>query len=61
MTPSHRAPARTWSCTTLGSGGWLIKRGDDMVATARFVSNPAALAVYAPAASDTARIDAKIP
>ena len=45
----------------LGSGGWLITRGDDMVATAPFVSNPAALAVYAPAASDTARIDAKVP
>ncbi len=45
----------------LGNGGWLIKRGEDMVATAPFVSNPAGAAVYLPSPPDTDRIDAKIP
>lgn len=45
----------------LGNGGWLIRRGNDVVATAPFVSNPSRLAVYLPAQPNTARIDALIP
>jgi len=45
-----------------GNGGWLITRGEDMVATAPFVSNPGFPGMYLPwSRSDTARIEAKIP
>jgi hypothetical protein len=45
----------------LGNGGWLIRRGDDVVATAPFASNPVGPAVYLPFEPDTARIDAVVP
>lgn len=45
----------------LGNGGWLIRRGADVIATAPFVSNPVNVAVYTPAESDRARLDALPP
>jgi len=45
----------------LGNGGWLIRRGNDVVVTAPFVSNPSKLAIYLPSHPNTARIDAMIP
>ena len=45
----------------LGNGGWLIRRGADVIATAPFVSNPVNVAVYTPARSDRARLDALPP
>jgi len=46
----------------LGSGGWLIRRGADAIATAPFVSNPINAEIYlGPARPDTARIERLVP
>jgi len=45
----------------LGGGGWLFRRGADVIATAPFVSNPTWLALLRPAHSDEAMIDRHVP
>jgi L-ascorbate metabolism protein UlaG (beta-lactamase superfamily) len=45
----------------LGSGGWLFKRGDDVIATAPFVSNPTGLALLRRATPDDVLIAEIIP
>jgi hypothetical protein len=42
----------------LGNGGWLIRRGSDVIATAPFASNPTGLAIYS---TDVERIRERIP
>jgi hypothetical protein len=45
----------------LGSGGWLITRGSDAIATAPFVSNPTWFALLSTARPDTTLIDRHVP
>jgi hypothetical protein len=45
----------------LGNGGWLLRRGNDVVATAPFFTNQAGLAIYTWSEPDKARIDAHFP
>ena len=47
----------------LGNGGWLIRRGGDVIATAPFVSNPGGLGakVYLPGKPDHAAIEQFVP
>jgi hypothetical protein len=45
----------------LGNGGWLIRRGGDVIATAPFVSNPGGARVYLPGGPDPGAIATEVP
>jgi hypothetical protein len=45
----------------LGNGGWLIRRGGDVIATAPFVSNPGGVRVYLPGGPDAGAIATLVP
>lgn len=47
--------------TYLGSGGWLIERGGDRIATAPFVSHPRWYALLSPSAPKAALIERVVP
>jgi hypothetical protein len=55
------ASARRVEMQYLGNGGWLIRRGGEVIATAPFVSNPGLLKVYLPSRPDLDAIDKLIP
>ena len=45
----------------LGNGGWVFRRGADVVATAPFVTNPSGLGVYFFGTSDVERVRQRVP
>jgi hypothetical protein len=59
--PELPASARRVAMQYLGNGGWLIRRGGEVIATAPFVSNPGLLNVYLSSGPDLEAIDKLIP